>query len=218
MRTTATVLLMSLMATICHTYDRTEAQRYYDLGLSYIKSDLYEDGLKTLNQVAFLSPDSDVADDALYQLALIREQVGDGKIVIGEKRRLETVQEELDRLQARGGPTTGFLGTFVRVAIAHGKGEAVFEEAKELALTQYVLALDYLNTLSARYPESDRLEESNLTFNGVVGKIEMLIREPGPPEPQLQGLASAKAGWVIVTIVAFGVSAFIINSFLHGFF
>ena len=198
MRTIATVLLMFLLANTCHTYDRTEAQRYYDLGLSYIKSDLYEDGLKTLNQVAFLSPDSDVADDALYQLALIREQVGDGKIVIGEKRRLETVQEELDRLQARGGHPTGFLSAFVDAAIAHGKGKAVFAEAEVLALTQYVLALDYLTTLSQRHPESDRLEESKLTFKRVVEKIRTLLPEP----PRAEKLRNTIITWGIVCIVA----------------
>ena len=44
-----------------YAVDRTEAQRYYDLGMSYLMSELYEQGLETLNQVAFLYPDSDVA-------------------------------------------------------------------------------------------------------------------------------------------------------------
>lgn len=53
-------------------FERTEAQRLYDLGMSYFMSHMYREGLDTINKVAFLYPDSDIADDALYQLALIR--------------------------------------------------------------------------------------------------------------------------------------------------
>lgn len=63
--------------------ERTEAQRFYDLGISYFMSHMYKEGMDTINKVAFLYPDSDVADDALYQLALLREQSGNGEIDIG---------------------------------------------------------------------------------------------------------------------------------------
>ena len=71
------ILIPLLMAGNVHSVERTEAQRYYDLGVSYMKSDLYEKGLDTLNQVAFLYPDSDVADDALYQLARVSYELDD---------------------------------------------------------------------------------------------------------------------------------------------
>ncbi len=54
------ILTLFLIAGSVYPIERTEAQRYYDLAVSYIKSDLYVDGLKTLNQVAFLYPDSNL--------------------------------------------------------------------------------------------------------------------------------------------------------------
>ena len=146
----------------------TEAQRYYDLAVSYIKSDLYVKGLETLNQVAFLYPDSNVADDALYQLALIREQVGDDKIKIGEKRSIDTVNEELARLEKNNvGGIGGMLGSIV----AYEKGQRVVNEHKLQALTQYILALDYLNTLAQRYSDSDRIEDTQNAVNRIIKKI-----------------------------------------------
>ena len=67
------MIVVGLFPLTAPAVDRTEAQRYYDLGMSYLMSELYEQGLETLNQVAFLYSDSDVADDALYQLA---ERIG----------------------------------------------------------------------------------------------------------------------------------------------
>ena len=132
------VLLMAVLAANCYPVERTEAQRYYDLGVSYIKSDLYEDGLKTLNQVAFLYPDSDVADDALYQLALIRERVGNGEVNIAREESLEAQEEVLKGLTGRLVPDI-IIGITAQI-----KGEAVFDVEKEEAIAQYLLALDYL--------------------------------------------------------------------------
>lgn len=167
-------------------FNNTEAQRYYDLAISYIKSDLYEDGLKTLNQVAFLYPDSDVADDALYQLALIREQVGDGKLNIGEKKSIDTVSEELARLEetskisspgSKWASLADFLTPIANYTKANAKGQRVLEEYKLQTITQYILALDYLNTLTQRYPNSDRLEDTENVANRVIKKINAMIPE-----------------------------------------
>ena len=167
-----------------------EAQRNYDLAVSYIKSDLYEDGLKTLNQVAFLYPDSNVADDALYQLALIRELVGDGKVKIGEQKSLESVREELKNLTGSStklGITADIL-TYINAGL---KGQVVIELAKSQAIAQYILALDYLNTLTQRYPDSDRLEETKSTARRIISKIEVLRNSKSKPQPSLAGFIVA---------------------------
>jgi len=180
MRIFAVAILMLIITANCYPVERTEAQRYYDLGVSYIKSDLYEKGLDTLNQVAFLYPDSDAADDALYQLALIREQVGDGQITIGKTISLEAVNDELARLTGSSAKW-GRLADILTMVNAHLVGEQVFDAAKEQAIVQYLLALDYLNTLFQRYPDSDRAEHSKLAFERIVGKIDRLM-QPKPPK------------------------------------
>lgn len=150
---------------------RTEAQRNYDLSISYIKSDMYEKGLDILNQVAFLYPESDVADNALYQLALIREGVGDGKFKIGEVTSLEAQQDVLRGL-------TGELLPDVLTAInAYIAGKATLDKAKTNAIAQYLYSLDYLVTLFERYPTSDILYESKVAFLRVNAKIEGLISD-----------------------------------------
>jgi hypothetical protein len=195
-----------------------EAQRNYDLAVSYIKSDLYEDGLKTLNQVAFLYPDSDVADDALYQLALIREQVGDGKIDIGEKRSIDTVNEELARLeQSDLGRTGGGGGKLIdlysiarglRVQGAYMKGQRVIEEHKLQAITQYVLALDYLNTLTQRYPDSDRIKDTQDTVDRIIKKINAM--NPKPQQTTKEPFKNNKEGCLIITTVVLVVTLLLI--------
>lgn len=157
---------------------RTEAERYYDLGVSYIKSGLYEDGLKTLNQVAFLYPESKVADDALYELALLRERAGDGEVSLGEKKRLQTQQVVVDRLIDRYNPQT--VGGAVLAGVLAGiqgsiAGQRAFEPAKEYAVTEYLLGLDYLNMLVERYPESDFIERCERTSQRLIEKMERLI-------------------------------------------
>lgn len=101
MRNILCCLMIILFPLASSAVDRTEAQKYYDLGMSYLMSELYEQGLETLNQVAFLYPDSDVADDALYQLALIREDVGDGKVVIAKLQSLELEIGLIERASKR---------------------------------------------------------------------------------------------------------------------
>ena len=204
MRTAIVILLVFIISTNCYSYERTEAQRYYDLGVSYIKSDLYEKGLDTLNQVAFLYPDSDVADDALYQLALIREQVGDGKIVVGNIRRLEAEREVLDRLT---GSNTQLeqLADILTIINAQLAGKQVLNAAKERAIVQYILALDYLNTISQRYPNSDRSKESALTFKRIVAKIDALVPKPEPPKPPIPLYRK-----ILNTISIFAVVVFIV--------
>ena len=91
-------LLMLATATVCSQYDKTEAQHHYDLGMSYVKSGLYKKALMTLSQVAFHMP-SDLADDAMFEIALIYEQAGDGRITIDNTRKLEEEKEILKRLK-----------------------------------------------------------------------------------------------------------------------
>jgi len=178
---------------------RTEAQRYYDLGISYIKSDLYEDGLKTLNQVAFLYPESDVADNALYQLALIRELVGDGKLVIGESVRIETVREEMNRLSnSNMGSGGGVIVGYLQAWVAHAKGDAAFDVAKQAAIAQYILALDYLNTLSERHRNSDMLEDAHHAFRRIEGKISPLMpKQTEPEEPREENVIKTTV-WALI--------------------
>jgi len=182
-----------------------EAQRYYDLAVSYIKSDLYEDGLKTLNQVAFLFPDSDVADDALYQLALIRELVGDGKVKIGEQKSLESVREELNNLTGSS-TTLGITADTLTYINAILKGQAVLELAKSQAVAQYILALDYLNTLAQRYSDSDRIEDTQNAVNRIIKKIRTIY--PKQKAEKQSYLLKPLQGCLIITCVA-GVMLFL---------
>ncbi len=193
MRTIAIVLIMTLIPAICYPVERTEAQRYYDLAVSYIKSDLYVKGLDTLNQVAFLYPDTDVADDALYQLALIRERVGNGELNIARQESLEAQEGVLKGLTGR------LVPDIVVTITAHMRGERVFNTEKEKAITQYLLALDYLNTLLERYPDSDMLSESTLAFSRIAEKIAVLIQEKDTP---VSSTWSARAKIRIVAIIA----------------
>jgi len=186
------ILLLPVVSVLALNESQTdrsiEAQRNYDLAVSYIKSDLY--GLKTLNQVAFLYPDSNVADDALYQLALIRELVGDGKVKIGDQKSLESVREELKNLTGSStklGITADIL-TYINAGL---KGQVVIELAKSQAIAQYILALDYLNTLTQRYPDSDRLEETKSTARRIISKIEVLRNSKSKPQPSLAGFIVA---------------------------
>ena len=201
-----------------------EAQRNYDLAVSYIKSDLYEDGLKTLNQVAFLYPDSDVADDALYQLALIREQVGDGKIKIGEKRSINTVNEELARLEKSDLGGAGGGGLIDLFSIAKGlkagqdaymrgmKVQRVLDDYKLQAITQYVLALDYLNTLTQRYPNSNRIEDTQDTVNRLIKKIKTMM-QPEPEETSRNTFFWEDTQKTIGSIIAISLPALVLIYF-----
>jgi outer membrane protein assembly factor BamD (BamD/ComL family) len=177
-----------------------EAQRNYDLAVSYIKSDLYVKGLETLNQVAFLFPDSDVADDALYQLALIRELVGDGKVKIGEKKSLESVREELNNLtgsSTKYGITADIL-TYINAGL---KGQVVIELAKSQAIAQYILALDYLNTLTQRYPDSNRIEETNSMAKRIIFKIETLRKSRPQPSLPISTAGDIVATSIVIVII-----------------
>jgi len=187
----------------CYPSDRTEAQRYYDLGVSYIKSDLYDDGLKTLNQVAFLYPDSDVADDALYKLALIRERVGNGGLNIAWEESLEAQEEVLEGLTGR------LIPDIIISVTAILAGEIVFDAEKEGAITQYLLALDYLNTLSQRYPDSDKLGESNLAFKRIAAKIDALIYKGNPKPPKPPRPVDTKRDIIMIGAIAGGISSVI---------
>lgn len=209
----ASSLLMSLATLIitfnCYAVESTEAQRQYDLALSYIKSDLYEDGLKTLNQVAFLY-DSDVADDALYQLALIREQVGDGKLNIGEQKSIDTVNEEINRLNKAyyGTGKYATLNSVLGIIVADMKGKQVLKEWQNKTITQYILALDYLNTLTNRYPNSDRKNDVTQSFNRITAKMNAII-SPQQPEPIKTKIS---AGCVIGTIIIAGILAGVLGA------
>lgn len=205
MRITAVTSLMLIIVVNCHSIERTEAQRYYDLAVSYVKSDLYEDGLKTLNQVAFLYPDSDVADDALYQLALIRERVGNGELDIAREESLEAQGEVLKRL-------TGKLIPDMMISImAQIKGEAVFDLEKEKAIAQYLLALDYLNTLSERYPDSDRLGQSTRAFERILTKIDGLMQKRQAEIPKEKARdKNIKRDAIVLAGIVGGVAACVI--------
>ena len=170
--------------------ERTEAQRYYDLGMSYLMSELYEQGLETLNQVAFLYPDSDFADDALYQLALIREDVGDGKVVIASIQSLELQADLIERSAERLGKATELsfqatddteriiisLATFLANIADEAKTKRIDEiitaPTKRRAIAQYLTALDYLTILKTRYPESNRMKEVDAMIERISEKIE----------------------------------------------
>ena len=205
MRTIIVVILAFTITANCHSIERTEAQQYYDLALSYIKSDLYEDGLKALNQVAFLYPDSDVADDALYQLALIRERVGDGELNIAHEESLQSQREVLKGL-------TGILVPDIVITImAHSTGKAIFDKEKEKAIAQYLLALDYLNTLQQRYPDSNKLEESELASTRITTKIDALVYKQVPKIKKVTQASKIRklvlGAAVTLTIVVFMVIA-----------
>ena len=182
--------------------ESTEAQRNYNLAISYIKSDLYEDGLKTLNQVAFLYPDSSVADDALYQLALIREQVGDKKIDIGSKIGVEVMNEELSRLNDSGVSKTkwGQIGGIINGINAVMKREIVINKAQNQALAQYIFALDYLNTLIQHYPDSDRQIEAKKAGSRIIMKADNILKHPKKEPTGLGG--QIFRGFAILLIIA----------------
>jgi len=165
---------------IASVQDIPEAQRYYELGMSYFKSDMYEKGLDIMNQVAFLYPESDVADDALYQLALIREKVGDGKLVLGKQTSREAESEILTRLSGTG-RRWGTLADLTTLITAFQVGRALMKSAEQRAITQYFFALDDLTTLRTRYPQSDRFAEVNAMVERVSQKIESLLPDPPPP-------------------------------------
>jgi tetratricopeptide (TPR) repeat protein len=207
-------IIFSIIST-CYSYESTEAQRYYDLAISYIKSDLYEDGLKTLNQVAFLYPDSDVADDALYQLALIREQVGDNKIVIGEKKSLEAVKEELNKLESI--PNSSKWGNVLIVLNninALLAGQIVMREAESQAIAQYILSLDYLYTLFQRYPNSDKVIEAEDMFKRIIAKIDALIPKESSQKPIPKLSSSDEKGCLTIFAIAFVIMVviYVINA------
>jgi tetratricopeptide (TPR) repeat protein len=201
MRNILFCLMIILFPLASQAVERTEAQRYYDLGMSYLMSELYEQGLETLNQVAFLYPDSDVADDALYQLALIREDVGDGKVIIASIQSLELQDDLIERSAERLGKAAElsfqadnntqriiihlatFLANIVDEAETKRIDEIITAPTKRRAIAQYLTALDYLTILTARYPESDRMAEVNNAVERISGKIEALIPKP-PPEPK----------------------------------
>ena len=194
--------MIFLFPLTAHAVDRTEAQRYYDLGMSYLMSELYEQGLETLNQVAFLYSDSDVADDALYQLALIREDVGDGKVVIAKLQSLELEIGLIERASKRSaaiaeisakrdigieaGLMLSLAATFADLMDRAKTGtieQIITTPTKRQAIAQYTTAIDYLTILIERYPESDRMAEVNNTIEQISGKIEALLPKP-PPEPE----------------------------------
>jgi len=200
MRNLLCCLMIVLFPVTTHAVDRTEAQRYYDLGMSYLMSELYEQGLETLNQVAFLYPDSDVADDALYQLALIREDVGDGKVKIAKLQSLELEVELVERASKRtaavadisaqrgikAGLMTSLAATFADLmdrAKTDTIEQIITTPTKRQAIAQYTTAIDYLTILIERYPESDRIAEVNNAVERISGKIKALIPKP-PPETE----------------------------------
>jgi hypothetical protein len=164
--------------------------------MSYLMSELYEQGLETLNQVAFLYPDSDVADDALYQLALIREDVGDGKVVIASIQSLELQADLIDKSAKRLGKAAElsfqadnntqriiihlatFLANIADEAETKRIDEIITAPTKRRAIAQYLTALDYLTILKTRYPESNRMKEVDAMIERLSGKIEALLSEP----------------------------------------
>jgi len=199
--------------------DRTEAQKYYDLGMSYLMSELYEQGLETLNQVAFLYPDSDVADDALYQLALIREDVGDGKVKIAKLQSLELEVELVERASKRTaavadisaqrgikeGLITSLAATFADLMDRAKTGtieQIITTPTKRQAVAQYTTAIDYLTILIERYPESDRLTEVNNAIERISTKIEALLSEPIPPKTDEKIAAGIFAFIAFIIILA----------------
>jgi hypothetical protein len=190
------MIILSPLAALA--VERTEAQRYYDLGMSYLMSELYEQGLETLNQVAFLYPDSDVADDALYQLALIREDVGDGKVVIASIQSLELQADLIERSAERLGKAAElsfqanddtqriiiYLATFLADIADEAETKRVEEiitaPTKRRAIAQYLTAIDYLTILKTRYPKSNRMREADEMIERISENIEALLSEPTP--------------------------------------
>ena len=205
MRNILCCLMIVLFPVTAHAVERTEAQRYYDLGMSYLMSELYEQGLETLNQVAFLYPDSDVADDALYQLALIREDVGDGKVVIASIQSLELQVDLIERSAERLGKAAElsfqatdntqriiislvtFLADIADEAETKQIEEIITAPTKRRAIAQYLTALDYLTILKTRYPESNRMQEVNAMVERIAGKIEELSKPTPDPKNRIAG-------------------------------
>ena len=226
MRNVFCCLMIILFPITVHAVDRTEAQKQYDLGMSYLMSELYEQGLETLNQVAFLYPDSDVADDALYQLALIREDVGDGKVVIASIQSLELQADLIERSAERLGEATELsfqatdntqriiislvtlLADIADEAETKRLDEIITAPNKRRAIAQYLTALDYLTILTTRHPESDRMKEVDAMVERVSGKIEALLPKP-PPEPK-ELTPEQKRQRTIVTGVVLGFFASIV--------
>ena len=210
-------LMIVLFPLAAHAVERTEAQRYYDLGMSYLMSELYEQGLETLNQVAFLYPDSDVADDALYQLALIREDVGDGKVVIAKLQSLELeiglVERASERTAAvaeisaergfKAGIMASLLATFADL-IDRMETETVEQiittPTKRRAIAQYTMGIDYLTILIERYPESNRMTEVNAMIERISEKIEKSSKPTPKKTDQIAGAVFAVM--IFITILA----------------
>lgn len=212
-------LMIVLFPLTAHAVDRTEAQRYYDLGMSYLMSELYEQGLETLNQVAFLYSDSDVADDALYQLALIREDVGDGKLKIAKLQSLELEVGLVERASKRtaavaeisakrgieAGLMTSLAATFADLmdrAKTNTIEQIITTPTKRQAIAQYTTGIDYLTILIERYPESDRLVEVNNAIERISGKIESLLSQPIPPKTDEKIAAGIFAFIAFIIILA----------------
>lgn len=216
MRNILCCLMIVLFPLTAPAVDRTEAQRYYDLGMSYLMSELYEQGLETLNQVAFLYPDSDVADDALYQLALIREDVGDGKVKIAKLQSLELEVELVERASKRtaavadisaqrgikAGLMTSLAATFADL-IDRAKTDTIEQiittPTKRQAIAQYMTAIDYLTILIERYPESDRMTEVDAMIERMSEKIEALLSEP---TQETEEIATNTKGIIITGVYA----------------
>ena len=168
----------------CIAYDRTEAQRFYDLSLSYMKSGLYTQGLETLNQVAFLYPESDVADEALYQLAILRERSGDGEITLGEARANSINSAMVDKVSLNiqyapnnfDGVMQGIIQSLGDLVIMSGQKRAEIEAQKIQAINEYLLAIDYLNTAFERYPESDIDIQLEKAYQRITSKLDILTQ------------------------------------------
>jgi len=79
----------------------------------------------------------------------------------------------------------------------------VFDAAKQQAIVQYLLALDYLSILSQRYPDPDRLKECNFAFECVVAKIDELMPKPPPPlhRKTLDIISTVVAMFVVVSTI-----------------
>ena len=107
----------------------------------------------------------------------------------------------------------GIIADTLVIANALLLGNSKLKEAKLQAVIQYLLAMDYLITLTQRYPDSDRSVEALLSGDRILRKIDILVynRPPkqvdntmNPPSPK--GCGVAILIFLLATLVI-GISA-----------
>jgi tetratricopeptide (TPR) repeat protein len=194
-----------------------EAQRNYDLAVSYMKSGLYTKGLETLNQVAFLYPDSDVADDALYQLALLCERAGNDEINLGKTNAGLIDSEMVNKvnLNFRYAPNTnngliqGILHSLNDLIVMSEQKKMVIGSAKIKAVNEYLSAIDYLNTAFERYPESDIDPQMEKVYQRITDKLDKITNPINIKPTNTKPTKSSNISKVLfISIMTLGILAF----------